>query len=55
MVKSAAAENFAIFFQQYYLPAFLRLQRRGYSAYAAYGRFKFFAPAVLKILAIAIV
>ena len=55
MVKSAAAENFAIFFQQYYLPAFLRLQRRGYSAYAAYGRFKFFAPAALKIFAIAIV
>ena len=55
MVKSAAAENFAIFFSQDYLPALLRRQRRGYSAYAAYGRFKFFAPAALKIFAIAIV
>ena len=55
MVKSAAAENFAVFFRQYYPPVFLLGKRSGDSSYTAYGRFKFFAPTALKIFAIAIV
>lgn len=47
--------KFCDFLQPRLSAALLQRQRRGYSAYAAYGRFKFFAPTALKIFAIAIV